>query len=82
VVVKAPLPGAGGKTVVGVVKTRMANILERVLATAWQALFGSLAAATITDVASAKKAALVALGTIVPALLSLAKNIYTTRGEG
>ncbi|MFY9586676.1 MAG: hypothetical protein WAT66_04390 [Actinomycetota bacterium] len=82
VVVKASLPGAGGKTVTGVVRTRATNILERVLATTWQAFFGSLAAATITDISSAKRAALVALGTVVPALLSLVKNLWTSRNEG
>lgn len=82
--VELPDPSQPGSTkaVVGKIKTRAANIIERAVSTLLQAFLGSLAAATITDVATAKKALLVALGTILPALLSVAKNLWTTRNEG
>lgn len=82
VVVKVPLPGQGGKSVVGVVRTRVANIAERAFSTAWQAFFGALALTPITSLETGKKALMVALGTIVPTLLSVVKNVWASRGEG
>lgn len=82
--VQLPDPAQPGSTkpVVGRIKTRAANVLERAFSTAWQAFFGALALTPITSLDTGKKALMVALGTIVPTLLSVAKNLFTSRGEG
>lgn len=74
------------KPVVGVIRTRSANILERVAWTAAQAFLGTFVVAFTgaqqLSLGGVKAAGIAGASAVLAALVALVKNLIVTRGEG